>query len=55
MNIFVLKKMLIEKLAKDLSYISLMPIKLNIKVYFLINIIDIIINFTIFKAKLSSK
>lgn len=34
MNILVLKKILIEKLAKTLPYIFITPIKLNIKIYF---------------------
>lgn len=54
-DIAALKKILAEELAKDFPCISIIPNKLNIKIYSLINIIDIAMIFVIFKAKLSSK
>ena len=55
MNISALKKMLVEELAKNPPCISTTPNELDIKVYFLINAIDIAMTLIIPKAKLSPK
>lgn len=54
-NIPILKKTLIKKLAEDLLHMSITPNKQDIKVNFLINAIDIAITLIISKAKLFSK
>lgn len=55
MDILALKKTLWKKLIKDLFYISIIPNKLNTKVYSLINAINIAMTLVIFKARLSLK
>ena len=55
MDITALKKALIEELTKDLSCTSITPNELDIKVYFLINAIDIAIILAISKARLCPK
>lgn len=54
-DILILKKIFVKELAKNVFCISIIPNKLNIKIYFLINIIDIAKIFAIFKVKLSLK
>ena len=55
MDIPALKKALIEELAKDPPCISTTPNELDIKVYSLINAIDIAMTLAIPKARLSPK
>lgn len=54
-NIPTLKKTLAEELTKDLSCTSTTASKLDIKIYSLINVIDIAMTFAIPKARLSPK
>lgn len=54
-DILALKKALIEELAKDPPRTSIMPNEWGIKVYSLINVIDIAMILAISKAKLSPK
>lgn len=54
-DIPILKKIFIKELTKNFPCISIISNKLNIKVYFSINVIDITMIFAIFKIKLSSK
>lgn len=49
------KKTFIKKLAKDLPCTSITPNKLNIKVYFLISTINMVITLAILKANLFPK
>lgn len=55
MDIPTLKKMLTENLAKDFASTSTLRNKLDIRVYFLINVIDIAMTLAILKARLSPK
>lgn len=54
-DIPVLKKMLIKEVTKNICYTAIMPNKLDNKVRYLINVIDIAMTFTILKTKLFPK
>lgn len=55
MNISILKKPLTKKLANDLPCTSIMRNKLEIKVHFLINAINIAMSLAISKTRFSPK